>query len=140
MRIIRIIPFLIFINGCQVEDKKHSSANEYKEGFYFNIEHSDEYDYDNLELFNPNLDYVLSEDTLKIEISYIESGGPKFEGKYFIKNDTLHVLLQDVEPDIAYTLEEYLTINFSIKLKNQNFKTIELNRKYTNRIKTDYFE
>ena len=140
MRLISIISFLIFIIGCQVEDKKHPSADEYKKGFFFNVEYSDEYDYDNLELFNPDLDYVLLEDTLKIEISYIESGGPNFEGKYFIKNDTLHLLLQDTEPDIAYSSEEYLTVNFSIKLQNQKFKKIELNRKYNNRIETDYFE
>lgn len=140
MRLISIISFLIFIIGCQVEDKKHSSADEYKKGFFFNVVYSDEYDYDNLELFNPDLDYVLLEDTLKIEISYIESGGPNFEGKYFIKNDTLHLLLQDTEPDIAYSSEEYLTVNFSIKLQNQKFKKIELNRKYNNRIETDYFE
>ena len=78
MRLISIISFLIFIIGCQVEDKKHSSADEYKKGFFFNVVYSDEYDYDNLELFNPDLDYVLLEDTLKIEISYIESGGTQF--------------------------------------------------------------
>ncbi len=137
MKNLLILTLLIFFVGCL--NKKHLLDDKYKDGLKFSVKYSDEYDYDNLDLFNPKLDYSVIKDTLKIEISYIESGGPSFDGGYEIKDDTLTLILQDKYPYIGYTSEEFLRVYFAINLNKRSFKNIRLLRRYGGRINNHNF-
>ena len=107
-------------------ERVHSLPDELKKDLSFNYTITEEYDHDNISLFDPELKILRIDDSIVLNVSFVETGSPTLEGGFELVNKTLKLSLLDKYPDVACGCEEYYDITFKIPEEGVEFKEVVL--------------
>ena len=123
--------------GTNEEERVLSLPNNVKKGLAFDYTITEEYDHDNMTLFEPELKISNIKDSIVLNVSFVETGSPTLEGGFELIDKTLKLSLLDKYPDVACGCEEHYDIIFKIPKEGVEFNQVVLSRIYDTRVTID---